>query len=151
MDKAIIDGMLQELGTGLNRQFGFDSDITADLTSAGQEVLQKSLKSFVLKHGSSEIEDILLGKLQFRDSALYSIINKDLSSQIEARKLAAHHDPKTVSEFSSSLLVDFLVKAFTNSNYPKDRDGICAFLGIDPKLLKVINSPAGKLFGKFFK
>lgn len=151
MEKALTDNMLQALGSGLNQEFGFDASATGKLTSAGQEVLEKSLRSFVLKNGSEEIEAILLGKLDFRESMLYPAINKDLSSHLEAKGLTGQHDSKAVSEFSSVLLVDFLVKAFSGSAYAKDRDGICAFLGIDPKLLKMINSPAGKLFGKFFK
>lgn len=151
MEKALTDRMLHELATGLEQKFGFDSATTARLTSAGQETLEKTLRSFVLKNGTGDIEAILLGQLAFGDSALYAAVNKDLASYLEARELTGRHDAKAVSEFSSALLVGYLVKAFSESSCTKDRDGICAFLGIDPKLLKMINSPAGKLFGKFFK
>jgi hypothetical protein len=55
-----------------------------------------------------------------------------------------------VADYASSYLVDQIVTAYQLSSESKDLDGICNFLGIGKNLLKMINSPMGKMFGKFF-
>jgi hypothetical protein len=68
---------------------------------------------------------------------------------IEKSKIDAGIAPE-LADYSSRFLVDAIQKAFVNSGESPDFDGVCNFLQVDKNLLKMINSPMGKMFGKLF-
>lgn len=149
MDKAIIDQLYASLSEQLTSKFGLETQQLNSIASAGQNSMTSTLKSYVMKHGSSEIEQILLGTKQYEASGLKVEAEKDLKHTLTNSGFS--HDRKDeIAAFSLSHWVSELVKSFTNSNYSKDLDGICGFIGIDKNILKMVNSPMGKMLGKFF-
>jgi hypothetical protein len=78
------------------------------------------------------------------------VVKTQLKNDFVSKGLLDAEAAAEVSGYASNYLVDEIVRAYQNSSNTKDLDGICSFLGIDKNLLKMINSPMGKMFGKFF-
>ncbi len=150
MDKQILENIKNNLTAGLKNKFGFGDEQVSALTAGAQNGLLQCLKDFVLKNGSKEIESILLKKTVFSGSALEAAVKKQLSSDLVSVQSLDAKKADEVAGFASENIVNNLVDGFQNSIYTKDTDGICSFMGIDKNLLKMLNSPVGKMFGKFF-
>ncbi len=149
MDKSIIDQLYTSLSEQLKTKFGLEETQLKSIASAGQNSMTATLKTYVLKNGSSEIEQILLGTKQYEASGLKVEAEKELKQTLSNNGFN-HEKKDEIAVFSLSHLVSELVKSFTNSNYSKDLDGICGFIGIDKNILKMVNSPMGKMLGKFW-
>ena len=78
------------------------------------------------------------------------MVKNQLKNDFVSKGLLVAEQSEEVSDYASSYLVDEIITAYQSSSESKDLDGICTFLGIDKNLLKMINSPMGKMFGKFF-
>lgn len=148
MDKAVTDKLFADLNSSLKERFGLDEQQLRSVSAAGQNTLTQTLKSYVMKNGSAEIEQILLGQKSYEVSGLKTEADKDIKTAVNAAGIN-HPQKEAIGQFALSKAVDLLVTAFTASTYSKDLDGICGFIGIDKNLLKMVNSPMGKLFGKF--
>lgn len=148
MDKAVTDKIFADLNSSLKERFGLDEQQLRSVSAAGQNTLTQTLKSYVMKNGSAEIEQILLGQKSYEASGLKTEAEKDIKTAVNAAGIN-HPQKEAIGQFAVSKAVELLVTAFTNSTYSKDLDGICGFIGIDKNLLKMVNSPMGKLFGKF--
>lgn len=146
--------LLTKIGEGLKVQLsekmGLDPALLQRLVNVGQNSLSESIKQFVMKNGSKEIEDILLQRQNFEGSALQRQVKTQLKNDVVAQQLLPAEQADELSAHASTYLVQEITQAFQGSSYSKDLDGICGFLGIDKNLLKMINSPMGKMFGKFF-
>lgn len=143
MNTEVLNALETGLGQALKERFaGAD---TAALLQNGKSVLTDALKSYVLKQGSKELEAILLEQTDFASSALRPVLTARLKAAAGAVPEAAE-----MADFSADYLVNGLLKAYRASGHSKDLDGICAFTGIDKSMLAMVNSPMGKLFGKFF-
>jgi len=150
MDKQLIERIGEGLKTNIGSKFSLDADKVNSLVAAGQNGLTECIKQFVMKSGSKEIEDILLKHKAFEGSAFQLVVQNQLKNDFVSKGLLEAEPSGAVSVYASNYLVDEIVTAYQNSSDTKDLDGICNFLGIDKNLLKMINSPMGKMFGKFF-
>jgi hypothetical protein len=148
MDKAVTDKLFADLNSSLKERFGLDEQQLRSVSAAGQNTLTQTLKSYVMKNGSAEIEQILLGQKAYEVSGLKTEADKDIKTAVNATGIE-HPQKEEIGQFALSKAVELLVKSFAASAYSKDLDGICGFIGIDKNLLKMVNSPMGKLFGKF--
>ena len=148
MNKGTTDKIFEGLNSSLRERFGLDDQQLKSVSAAGQNTLTQTLKSYVMKNGSSEIEQILLGQKSYDQSGLKVEAEKDIR-QVVGNSGIEHAEKEEIGKFALSKAVELLVKAFVESGHTKDLDGICAFVGIDKNLLKMVNSPMGKLFGKF--
>ncbi len=148
MDKSITDKIFADLNSSLKECYGLNEQQLKSVSAAGQNTLTQTLKSYVMKNGSGEIEQILLGQKTYDGSGLKVEAEKDIKVAVNAAGID-HPQKEEIGQFALSKAVDLLVGAFTASGYSKDLDGICGFIGIDKNLLKMVNSPMGKLFGKF--
>jgi hypothetical protein len=150
MSKVWINEIRNGLETALKEQFNLGGDELKSVSATGQNSLMDGLKQFVMKNGSKEIESILLKQKAFEGSDLEKSIGARLSTDIKSKHQMPDDKAKSVSNFASNFLVEHIVSAFQASSESKDLDGICSFIGIDKNLLKMVNSPVGKMFGKFF-
>ncbi len=150
MDRQLIEKIGEGLKTNIGSKFSLDADKVNSLVAAGQNGLTECIKQFVMKSGSKEIEDILLNQKNFEGSAFQMVVKTQLKNDFVSKGLLDAEAAAEVSGYASNYLVDEIVTAYQNSSNTKDLDGICSFLGIDKNLLKMINSPMGKMFGKFF-
>jgi hypothetical protein len=148
MEKATTDQIFAALNDSLKSTYGLNDAQLKSISAAGQNTLTQTLKSYVMKNGSSEIEQILLGQKQYEGSGLKVQAERDIQTAIQSAGID-HPQKDEIGKFALSKSVELLVGAFAASTYGKDLDGICGFIGIDKNLLKMVNSPMGKLFGKF--
>jgi predicted RND superfamily exporter protein len=151
MNTEFLQEVAQSLKLATKQKYNFDEPKLFALSAAGQNSLTQSLKSYVLKNGTSDIENILLGKLDFNGSKLQEVATDKLRQDLKERNLADDSEINEISVFSTNYLINEFKEGFMRSGNTKDLDGICQFLGIDKSMLKMINSPVGKMFGKFFK
>jgi hypothetical protein len=151
MNREFLMQVAEKLKTATREKYNFDEATIFSLSATGQNSLTQSLKSYVMKFGTADIENILLGKLDFNGSKLQAIATDKLRKDVKERKVIPDEQVDDVSLFSSNFLIKEFTDGFQSSGYSKDLDGICAFLDIDKTMLKMINSPVGKMFGKFFK
>jgi hypothetical protein len=144
---------LKEVGESLKTatRYHFEENDLFALSAAGQNSLTQVLKQYVIKNGTSDIENILLGKMDFQGSQFQAVATEKLQQDLKERKILDDAQLKDVSVFSMDFLIDKFRQGFQDSGNSKDLDGICEFLSIDKNMLKMINSPVGKMFGKFFK
>ena len=133
MDKATSDKIFEGLNSSLRERFGLDDQQLKSVSAAGQNTLTQTLKSYVMKNGSSEIEQILLGQKTYDSSGLKVEAEKDIKVAVNAAGID-HPQKEEIGQFALSKAVDLLVTAFTASTYSKDLDGICGFIGIDQNL-----------------
>jgi hypothetical protein len=151
MNHEFLKEVGESLKTATRNKYHFEENDLFALSAAGQNSLTQVLKQYVMKNGTSDIENILLGKMDFQGSKFQAVATEKLQQDLKERKILPDDQLKDVSVFSTDFLIDKFRQGFQNSGNSKDLDGICAFLGIDKNMLKMINSPMGKMFGKFFK
>jgi len=151
MNHEFLQQVAEALKAETRKKYNFDEADLFALSAAGQNSLTQSLKQYVIKNGTADIEGILLGKMDFRDSKFQATATEQLQKDLKERKILDDQQLQEVSSFSTDFLIKAIKDGFDQSGSSKDLDGICAFLGIDKTMLKMINSPVGKMFGKFFK
>jgi len=147
MDRQLIEKIGEGLKSNIGSKFSLDANKVNSLVSTG---LTECIKQFVMKNGSKEIEEILLNQKAFEGSAFQMVVKNQLKNDFVSKGILDAEPAAEVSGYASNYLVDEIVTAYQSSSNTKDLDGICNFLGIDKNLLKMINSPMGKMFGKFF-
>ncbi len=151
MNREFLQEVAESLKTATRNKYHFEEADLFALSAAGQNSLTQTLKQYVIKNGTADIEHILLGKLNFEGSKFQAVATEQLMKDLKERKILDDAQLKDVSVFSTDFLINKFKQGFLDSGNSKDLDGICAFLGIDKTMLKMINSPVGKMFGKFFK
>lgn len=150
MDEKAKAKLIADLRSGLKSRFSMD-DVTLDkATSIGKDTLSNILKQFVMKNGTKEIEQILLGQKTFKDSDLRKEGSTALIGSLKAEP-SMKDSADELGNYALDTLVGSLKNSYDDSANTRDLDGICKFLGIDRNLIKMVNSPVGKLFGKFIK
>ena len=150
MNKEFLNQVNASLIKELQSKYNFDDAKVRTLGEAGKTSILGSLKQFVLKNGTSEIEGILLDKVKFNGSKLQTVSFANFQKDITEKKLLGAEQTNDVAAFSINHLIDRFKEGFNASGYSKDLDGICNFLEIDKKILGLVNSPVAKMFGKFF-
>ena len=150
MDRKWMETIGLDMQVALEEKFGIEPVKLTGIVASGQNSLTAGMKTFVMKHGSGEIEAILLKQKDFSGSKLQSFVVKQLGSDLSAAHGMAETQASEIAGFSADYLVKRIVNAFQEADVSKDLDGICVFIGIDKNLLKMVNSPVGKMFGKFF-
>lgn len=150
MNQTFLNNINQALIKTLKERYNMDDANVLNLSDAGKNSLINSLKQYVLKNGTPEIEAILLEKKQFSESPLQNFCFTNFKKDIAGKRLLNEQQTTEVAEFSINFLIDQFREGFKNSGNTKDLDGICLFLGIDKNLVSLANSPMAKMFGKFF-
>jgi hypothetical protein len=150
MNKEFLNNIQNELKAALHSKYQLDDSSVIALSEVGQTSIISSLKHFVLKNGTAEIEGILLNKISFNGSELQKISLANLQKDISDKNVLSDDPSLEIADFSINLLINRFKESFQQSANTKDLDGICNFLGIDKKILGLVNSPVGKIFGKFF-
>ena len=150
MNKDFLNKINLELVNEIKAKYQFDDAKVKTLSEAGKSSVLASLKQFVMKNGTTEIEGILLNTIQFEGSQLQTLSFNNFQKDITEKKLLDADQTKDISAFSINYLIKQFKEGFQNSGNTKDLDGICKFLDIDKKLLGLVNSPMAKIFGKFF-
>lgn len=151
MNREFMMQVAESLKNATREKYKYDEAKLFSLSAAGQNSLTQTLKQYVIKHGTSDLENILLGKLDFEGSRLQAVATEKLEEDLKERRILGPEELKDVSVFSTNFLIKEFREGFLRSGHTKDLDGICGFLGIDKSMVKMINSPVGKMFGKFFK
>lgn len=150
MNKILLSQIGQDLQAALAQQFNLEANRVQTMVSELKGALQDGLKQFVIKSGSKELEDLVINAKPFQGSGFQAYMNVLLVKiLVEKSKIELALAPE-LADFSSRFLVDAIQKAFVASGENPDFDGVCNFLQIDKNLLKMINSPMGKMFGKLF-
>ncbi len=150
MNSAFLHSINQQLIKAIKDKYRMDDAKVLNISEAGKNSVIGSLKQFVLKNGTSEIEGILLNKISFNGSALQKLSFANFQKDIADKKLLDAQQTNEVAEFSINFLINQFKSGFENSGHSKDLDGICKFLEIDKKLIQIANSPVTKFFGKLF-
>ncbi len=150
MNSAFLHHINQQLIKAIQEKYQMDNATVLNISEAGKNSVMASLKQFVLKNGTGEIEGILLNKTSFNGSALQQLSFANFQKDIADKKLLNAQQTHEVAEFSINFLIDQFKSGFANSGHSKDLDGICKFLEIDKKLIQIANSPVTKFFGKLF-
>lgn len=150
MSHSFFNSIQNQLDVFLKQSFSLDSNNQNTLCKIGEDSLKKTLKQYVLKNGTQELEQILYQKTEPKSSKLSKTATENLLQDLDKNKMNLPFKNQEIAEKSIDFLIKFTVESFQSSSFPKNTDGICGFLGIDKSILKAINSPVGKLFGKFF-
>jgi hypothetical protein len=138
------------LNTELKNRFNLDEQKINDITSTGVNSITSGLKSFVMKNGTKEIEQIMFKEKSFEGSDLKQFALGDLTKSLTKYFDGDSAKTEQVASFSITHLIESLVDKFGQSGKSKDLDGIAEFLGIDKNIIKMANSGAAKFLGKFF-
>jgi hypothetical protein len=150
MNKVFLNTVNQELIQAIKTRYKLPDSKVLALSEAGRSSVINSLKAFVLKNGTAEIEAVLLDKKPFNNSSLkpfcFSNFEKDIAEKHLLDKVQTHE----IADFSINYLIDKFKEGFIASGNTRDLDGICKFLEIDKKMIGLVNSPFGKILGKFF-
>lgn len=150
MNTAFLNSINNDLIGLLKTRYAFDHNKVLALSEAGRSSLINSLKQFVLKNGTPEIEAILLEQKKFSESPLQAHCYKGFENDLKDKNLLPKEQIKEVAEYSINFLIDRFRIGFRDSGLSRDLDGICKFLDIDKNIVKLANSPMAKMFGKFF-
>lgn len=149
MDQTIINNIRQGLEQALSAQFGMPAEKVQSLGTSAVHSLTGVIKTYVLKNGTGELEQILTGQTGFDKSGIRQEIVGAIGVTLQSSGTEGEQS-KAIASFASDHLVGALVKAFSDSGKSRNLDGIAEFFGIDKNILKMANSPAAKIFGKFF-
>ena len=150
MNQILLSQIGQDLQTALAQQFNLEADRVQSMVTELKGALQDGLKQFVIKSGSKELEDLVINTKPFQGSGFQAYMNALLMKILVEKSKIDNGLATKLADFSSRFLVDAIQKAFVNSGESPDFDGVCNFLQVDKNLLKMINSPMGKMFGKLF-
>jgi len=151
MNQAFLNQINQSLIHSIKAKYNMDDAKVLAVSEAGKTSIINSLKSFVIKNGTTEIEAVLLNKNSFNGTALQKFCFQNFEKDIADKSILSVAQTNEVAEFSINYLIDQFKTGFNDSGNSRDLDGICKFLDIDKKLLNLVNSPVGKMLGKFFK
>ncbi|MDI1235414.1 MAG: hypothetical protein PSX81_14125 [bacterium] len=151
MNQVFLNQINQDLIKSIKAKYQMDDSKVLAVSEAGKASIISSLKSFVIKNGTTEIESVLLNKSSFNGTSLQKFCFQNFEKDIADKKILSATETNEVAEFSINYLIDRFKLGFVESGNSKDLDGICKFLDIDKKLLNLVNSPVGKILGKFFK
>jgi hypothetical protein len=151
MNQAFLNQINQSLIHSIKAKYNMDDAKVLAVSEAGKTSIINSLKSFVIKNGTTEIEAVLLNKTSFNGTALQKFCFQNFEKDIADKRILSIEQTNEVAEFSINYLIDQFKTGFNDSGNSRDLDGICKFLDIDKKLLNLVNSPVGKMLGKFFK
>jgi hypothetical protein len=150
MNQILISQIENDLQDALAKQFNLEPHRVQDLMNELKVALQDGLKQFVIKSGSKELEDLVINTKPFQGSGFQAYMNALLMKILVEKSKIDNGLATKLADFSSRFLVDAIQKAFVASGESPDFDGVCNFLQVDKNLLKMINSPMGKMFGKLF-
>lgn len=150
MNQILLSQIGQNLQTALSSQFNIEQDRVQQMVVELKGALQDGLKQFVIKSGSKELEDLVTSTKPFQGSGFQAYMNALLSKILVEKSNVAEALAPELADFASRFLVEDIQKAFKASGESADFDGVCNFLQVDKNLLKMINSPMGKMFGKLF-
>ncbi len=150
MNKELLNKINDKLKVLIKEKYELNSYDVNQLSHAGQMSFQESIKKFVMKNGTSEIEQMMFNQLSPEKSELVKQAKLELNKAIVDKQILDHAKSENLAGFSCDFLIQEIIKEFNETNHPKNTDGIADFLGIDSNLLKLVNSPAAKFFGKFF-
>lgn len=150
MNQILISQIENDLQDALAKQFNLEPHRVQDLMNELKVALQDGLKQFVIKSGSKELEDLVINTKPFQGSGFQAYMNALLMKILVEKSKIDNGLATKLADFSSQFLVDAIQKAFVASGESPDFDGVCNFLQVDKNLLKMINSPMGKMFGKLF-
>lgn len=151
MNDQLFSQIKAKLYEALKAGYGLDGQALDTLVDKGQSALKSTMMAHVSKHGTQEAEDIICSRVDYRQSALRKTALDALEKGISGLPELGSHSARAVAETSVDTLLENMQKAFAESGKSKDTKGVCEFIGIDPMLLKMVNSTVGKLFGKFIK
>lgn len=151
MNSEVFEHIKSELYKVLQDRFNLKEANLEKLVQKGQEALKTNIIGHVSKEGTGELEAIITRKIDFKISRIYLSGVNSLTKELTGLDALQGNDPGVVSDVAVVTLVTALQDAFSKSGQSGDTQGICKFLGLDPMLLKVVNSPVGKMFGKLFK
>ncbi len=149
MNENILKGIQQVVAEKLVHNFDISQPQIEEITNLTKQTFPNSLKSFVLKNGTTEIENVLLGKQKPEDGKLLNFCSENLHN-IFSKTLGSNVDVNSIANFTVTESLNQFTNQFQESNHSKDLDGICSFLGVDKNILKLANSPVSKFMGKFF-
>lgn len=151
MNEGLFKQLKIELETVLKSRFGIDNQALNSLVEKGQSSLKTSMLAYISKHGTKDAEDMICSRVEILKSPLRQFAIEALDKGIQGSKELGNHASADFAQVSVDTLLTGMRQAFAESGNSKDTQGICQFLGIDPIMLKMINSSVGKLFGKFMK
>ena len=150
MNQLLLSQIGKNLQTALSHQFNIDKDRVQHMVEELKGALQDGLKQFVIKSGSKELEDLVTNAKPFQGSGFQAYMNALLGKILVEKSNVQTDLAPQLADFASRFLVEDIQKAFKASGEAADFDGVCNFLQVDKNLLKMINSPMGKMFGKLF-
>lgn len=150
MNQEFLNTINNELIKDIKAKYNFDDAKVLTVSEAGKASIIGSLKQFVLKNGTKEIEEILLDKIPFEGSKLQAFSFQNFQKDIAEKNILDKTQTDEVAKYSINHLINQFKSGFNSSGNSKDLDGICKFLGIDKSLLGLVNSPVTKFLGKFF-
>lgn len=147
---SILNTLSLKLSSFLSNKYQIEENELELLTKIGENSLKSTLKNHVLKHGTDELENILLEKTVANKTKIHQVAIENLTLEINQLKTIKNLD-ENFAQSAIDFVLYYLIQSFKTSNLPKNLNGICDFLDIDKSLVKAINSPFGKMFGKFMK
>lgn len=150
MNKELLNKINEKLKLLIKEKYNLLPYDVDQLSQVGQMSFQESIKKFVLKNGTIEIEQMMFNQLSPDKSELVKQAKTELFKDIKEKNILDVEKSESLANFSCDFLIQEIIKEFNLTNNPRNTDGIANFLGIDSNLLKLVNSPAAKFFGKFF-
>ncbi len=151
MNERVFNDLKSDLRAVLKSKFGIEGAAIDILVDKGQSALKSTMLAYITKNGTKEAEDIICSRIETVNSPLRSQAIDALDKGLKGAKELGGNSSEEVAEVSVDTLLNGMRQAFSNSGQTKDTKGICQFLGIDPMMIKMVNSSVGKLFGKFIK
>ena len=149
MNLEFLNKINNELIKDIKAKHNFDDAKVLTISEAGKSSIISSLKQFVLKNGTKDIEDILLDKTHFEGSKMQSFCYQNFHKDIAEKNILNKQQTDEVASFLINQLISQFKTGFNASGNTKDLNGICQFLSIDKALLGLVNSPVTKFFGNF--
>ena len=150
MNRELLNKINEKLKVLIKEKYLLEPYDVDQLSHVGQLSFQESIKKFVLKNGTTEIEQMMFKQLNSDKSELVKQAKTELLKGIKEKNILDNEKSEDLANFSCDFLIQEIIKEFNETNHPKNTDGIADFLGIDSNLLKLVNSPSAKFFGKFF-
>lgn len=151
MNDQLFSQIKLKLYDALKTAYGLEGPALDTLVEKGQSALKSTMLAHVSKNGTKEAEDIICSRIDYRQSELRKTALEALEKGISGLPELGGNSARSVAETSVDTLLENMQKAFADSGKSKDTKGVSEFIGIDPMLLKMVNSSVGKLFGKFIK
>lgn len=151
MNDQVFKSLEILLANALKDKHGIEGQALGQLVLKGKQALKDTMLSHVMKHGTKEAEDVICSRIAVHGSTIHVKAREVLEKSLKDAPELGGQDSGSVAETAVDTLMNGLRQQFDLSGYSKDTDGVCKFLGIDPMVLKMVNSNVGKFFGKFRK